>query len=186
MEFFRQEFQSGLPFPSPGDLPDPGIEPEFPAWQDTDTQVKYLPRVLKQGSGRSQGSNLHLLDSKAYAPSTIRLNLFGAGCLIFFINGLLIGLRIIFLHREDEGRNEIEKFLLFLPSVPRKPATPFICLLQTYFTLSGITSTFFLLKKASFKSGFYLSDLFHLSPCCSSIIMYNLRHLAQSLWNSHL
>ena len=24
----RQEFQSGLPVPSPGDLPDPGIEPE--------------------------------------------------------------------------------------------------------------------------------------------------------------
>ena len=29
MEFFRQEYWSGLPFPSPGDLPDPGIEPRF-------------------------------------------------------------------------------------------------------------------------------------------------------------
>ena len=27
MEFFRQEYWSGLPFPPPGDLPDPGIEP---------------------------------------------------------------------------------------------------------------------------------------------------------------
>ena len=27
MGFFRQEFWSGLPFPSPGDLPNPGIEP---------------------------------------------------------------------------------------------------------------------------------------------------------------
>ena len=27
MEFSRQEYLSGLPFPSPGDLPDPGIEP---------------------------------------------------------------------------------------------------------------------------------------------------------------
>ena len=26
-EFSRQEYQSGLPFASPGDLPDPGIEP---------------------------------------------------------------------------------------------------------------------------------------------------------------
>ena len=33
MEFFRQEYWSGLPFPSPGDLPDPGIEPGSPAWQ---------------------------------------------------------------------------------------------------------------------------------------------------------
>ena len=27
MEFSRQEFWSGLPFPTPGDLPDPGIKP---------------------------------------------------------------------------------------------------------------------------------------------------------------
>ena len=27
MEFSRQEYWGGLPFPSPGDLPDPGIEP---------------------------------------------------------------------------------------------------------------------------------------------------------------
>jgi len=27
----RQEYWSGLPFPSPGDLPDPGIEPTLPA-----------------------------------------------------------------------------------------------------------------------------------------------------------
>ena len=27
MGFPRQEYWSGLPFPSPGDLPDPGIEP---------------------------------------------------------------------------------------------------------------------------------------------------------------
>ena len=33
MEFSRQEYWSGLPFPSPGDLPDPGIEPRSPAWQ---------------------------------------------------------------------------------------------------------------------------------------------------------
>ena len=33
MEFSRQEYWSGLPFPSPGDLPDPGIKPIFPALQ---------------------------------------------------------------------------------------------------------------------------------------------------------
>ena len=31
--FSRQEFWSGLPFPSPGDLPNPGIEPRSPALQ---------------------------------------------------------------------------------------------------------------------------------------------------------
>ena len=31
MEFSRQEYWSGLPFPSPGDLPNAGIEPSSPA-----------------------------------------------------------------------------------------------------------------------------------------------------------
>ena len=33
MEFSRQEYWSGLPFPSPVHLPDPGIEPGSPALQ---------------------------------------------------------------------------------------------------------------------------------------------------------
>ena len=31
MGFYRQKYWSGLPFPSPGDTPDPGIEPAPPA-----------------------------------------------------------------------------------------------------------------------------------------------------------
>ena len=42
MEFSRQEYWSGLPFPAPGDLPDSGIEPGSPALQ-TDS----LPSELK-------------------------------------------------------------------------------------------------------------------------------------------
>ena len=33
MGYSRQEYWSELPFPSPGDLPDPGIEPRYPALQ---------------------------------------------------------------------------------------------------------------------------------------------------------
>ena len=33
MGFFRQEYWSGLPFPPPGDLPDPGLESVSPALQ---------------------------------------------------------------------------------------------------------------------------------------------------------
>ena len=33
MGFPKQEYWSGLPFPSPGDPPDPGIEPRSPALQ---------------------------------------------------------------------------------------------------------------------------------------------------------
>ena len=33
MGFSRKEYWSGLPFPSPGDLPHPGVEPGSPALQ---------------------------------------------------------------------------------------------------------------------------------------------------------
>ena len=40
--FSRQEYWSGLPFPSPGDLPDPGIKPGSPAL-DADTLTSEPP-----------------------------------------------------------------------------------------------------------------------------------------------
>ena len=43
MEFSRQEYWSGLPFPSPGDLPDPGIEPASVA-QQVDSLQSEPPR----------------------------------------------------------------------------------------------------------------------------------------------
>ena len=46
MEFSRQEYWSGLPFPSPGDLPDPGIEPGSPALQ-VDALLSELPGNLR-------------------------------------------------------------------------------------------------------------------------------------------
>ena len=46
MGFSRQECKSGLPFPSPGDLPNPGIEPGSPA-----LQADALPSV-RANSGR--------------------------------------------------------------------------------------------------------------------------------------
>ena len=45
MGFSRQEYWSGWPFPSPGDLPDPGIEPRSPALQ-ADTVTSEPPGKL--------------------------------------------------------------------------------------------------------------------------------------------
>ena len=45
MEFFRQKYWSGLPFPSPGDLPNPGTEPTSPvssAWQADSLPLSHL------------------------------------------------------------------------------------------------------------------------------------------------
>ena len=54
MEFSRQEYWSGLPFPFPGDHPDPGIEPRPPALQ-TDT--------LPSGPYKSSGTD-HIWSEK--------------------------------------------------------------------------------------------------------------------------
>ena len=40
--FFRQEYWSGLPFPSPGDLPNLGIEPGSPALLADSFRLSYL------------------------------------------------------------------------------------------------------------------------------------------------
>ena len=46
--FSRQEYWSGLPFPSPGDLPDPEIKPESPAlWADAlPSEVKLYSIII--------------------------------------------------------------------------------------------------------------------------------------------
>ena len=45
MEFSKPEYWSGEPFPSPGDLPNPGIEPGSPA-----LQVASLPAGEENGN----------------------------------------------------------------------------------------------------------------------------------------
>ena len=49
MGLSRQEYWSGLPFPSPGDLPDPGMEPVSPALKVNSLPLTqwYLIRELK-------------------------------------------------------------------------------------------------------------------------------------------
>ena len=47
MGFSRQEYWSGLSFPSPGDLPDPGIKPRSPTLQ-ADALPSKLPELYMQ------------------------------------------------------------------------------------------------------------------------------------------
>ena len=52
MGFPRQEYWSGLPYPSPGDLPNPGIEMETPelAWGKPRINLSTLQNRLPRGS----------------------------------------------------------------------------------------------------------------------------------------
>ena len=42
MGFSRKQYRSALPFPSPGDLPHPGIQPASPAWQADSLPLSHL------------------------------------------------------------------------------------------------------------------------------------------------
>ena len=54
----RQEYWSGLSFPSPGDLPDPGIEPKSPALQaDALTSEPPGKPATKEAKIHNRGKN---------------------------------------------------------------------------------------------------------------------------------
>ena len=48
MGFSRQEYWSGLPFPSPGNLPDPGMEPVSLMFPAVALVLKNLPDLLSK------------------------------------------------------------------------------------------------------------------------------------------
>ena len=69
MQFSRQEYWSGLLFPSPEDLPNPGIEPRSPALQADSLLSKLLARSYllewlqfkkKKSDGKDMGKLEHL------------------------------------------------------------------------------------------------------------------------------
>ena len=86
MGFSRQEYWTGLPFPSPGDLPDPGVKPRSPA-----LQADFLPlshqgspqRVYPEqnmvsapsvkGKGDTHSSNQNIINNILKAVETYRM-----------------------------------------------------------------------------------------------------------------
>ena len=58
MEFSRQEYWSGLPFPSPGDLPDTRIEPGSPALQADALPSESPGKPPKEGGGSDKNQQL--------------------------------------------------------------------------------------------------------------------------------
>jgi len=77
MEFSRQEFWNGLPFPSPGDLSDPGLEPASPALAGSffTTEPPMKPPCLKLGNELSKERHAltkqkTLLESGVWAESS--------------------------------------------------------------------------------------------------------------------
>ena len=55
MGFSRQEYWNGLPFPSPGNLPNPGIEPGSPAFQADALQIEQRAKTGSLRASRGCG-----------------------------------------------------------------------------------------------------------------------------------
>ena len=67
MEFSRQEYWSGLPFPSPGDLPDPGIKPQ--------SLALHADSLLLEPPGKPKTVSRHCQKSAMGGKSHIHKNL---------------------------------------------------------------------------------------------------------------
>ena len=70
MGFSRQEYWSGLPFPSPGDLPNPGIEPGSPALQ-ADTLTSEPPGKPKPDKSNTQKKTKATHKKENYRPISL-------------------------------------------------------------------------------------------------------------------
>ena len=66
MGFPRQEYWSGVPLPSPGDLPDPGLQPESPvlAYGFFTTEPPGKPKYMQSTSCEMPGCVKHKLESR--------------------------------------------------------------------------------------------------------------------------
>ena len=85
MEFSRLEYWSGLPFPSPRDLPNPGIEPRSPSLQADSSPAEPTGKPKNTGVGSlsllqwifpTQESNLHcrqILTGRAIGEAVLNL-----------------------------------------------------------------------------------------------------------------
>ena len=77
MEFSKREYWTGLPFPSPGDLPNPGLKPRSPALQADFLPFKPQgkPRIIAIrpfNLGKKEHPNLHVLFNYAGKETAIK------------------------------------------------------------------------------------------------------------------
>ena len=107
MEFSRQEYWSGLPFPSPGDLLDPGIEPRSPSlWADSlpteqpgntkkKKKKKKKPPIKKTTKNRGE-----LLNHKR--PDSLIQWIVGGTCKFAFVPGSQVILMLLDLWTREQ------------------------------------------------------------------------------------
>ena len=97
--FSRQAYCSGLPFPSPGDLPDPGIEPRSPALR-AGTFREVPPIILREELRNRRGDQMHSLLINTPVHSTYNVH-------------IIVSRSFLMWFRLSKGVNTIYKGLCF-------------------------------------------------------------------------
>ena len=137
MGFLRQEYCSVLPFPSPGDLPDPGIKPESPAlqadallteppWKPIKGTKVHIKCQYFFGFQSRICSTLQLLEYCAYCGNTMFHNLPSRH---FFNSSRFLNLNAIHCHKiylkvksqySDKLQNDFILELILQPAIKLK------------------------------------------------------------------
>ena len=71
MEFSRQEYWSGLPFTSPGDLPDPGIKPGLPHYRQILNYLSSKGLVSCEPEVRTKIKYVFFLTNRSFPHSSV-------------------------------------------------------------------------------------------------------------------
>ena len=117
MEFSKPEYWSGNPFPSPGDLPNPGIKPRSPA-----LQAESLPA---EPQGKPKNTEVGSLSFLQQIFLTQELN-----------RGLLLYCRRILYQLSYQGSLKLANQFLLEALLPISISSAWNVLLQTYTGLS--------------------------------------------------
>ena len=79
MDFSRPEYRSGYPFPSPGDLPNSGIEPRPPAWQ-ADSLRSEPPGIIPHLPHKAAERTQHEAACEVLSSGPDRVKNWASGC----------------------------------------------------------------------------------------------------------
>ena len=129
MEFSRQEYCSGLPFPSPGNLPNPGIEPRSPGLQADALPGRWFPASpqLLFVKWMNENGLQPQLNPRHYISFLYRLFLLPSVALSNFHCDLLTPHYHIYA---DIGSFSLKTRVLIQPSCSSSHCSSFICILH--------------------------------------------------------
>ena len=106
MEFSRPEYWSGRPFPDPGDLPKPGIEPRSPTLQadfflPAEPQEKISPTLLQHENIKIAYFYTYLKIYKIFKHTHSIENVFGIVCTVASESKILLCVFCIYFEKEE-------------------------------------------------------------------------------------